>query len=172
MIATQGFTGEDIVLVNTSDPISEHTEWILPEEAETIQQTPENITLRFNEVGVYQVTLRSYQGECYQDHTKPVVVEHARDLPDVGDTENPFIEEFLVYPNPNSGRFTVAVTLAEPATASLRLFDQVSNSPVDDRLLHGSDKYTTQYQVFLTPGIYILLLETPEVRDIRRIVIE
>ena len=172
VISTQGFVGEDIVLVNTSDPISSQSEWILPEEAQIIQQDPENITLRFAKVGVYEVTLRSHQGECYQDFSKPIIVEHASELPGVGDTENPFIEEFIVYPNPNSGQFTVAVTLVEQATVSLRLFSQVNNIAIDDRLLYGSDHYNTSYQVSLPSGVYVLLLETPEMRDIRKIVIQ
>ncbi|WP_298778371.1 T9SS type A sorting domain-containing protein [uncultured Polaribacter sp.] len=172
LITTQAFAEEDILLINTSNPISTNVQWILPNEAQIIEENNETITLRFDIPGAYEITLRSFQGNCFQDYTKPVIVEEARDLPDIGDADTPFIIDFVTYPNPTTGEFEVNITLLEEASISLRLFSLVSNVPLDDRYAHSASEYNLKYNVSLSTGIYFLLLETAKGNEIRKIIIE
>lgn len=172
LITTQAFAEENIILVNTSNPLSENVQWFIPNEAEIIQQNNETITLQFDIPGAYEITLRSFQGNCFQDYTKPIIVGEVRDLPDIGDADAPFIVDFVTYPNPATGVFEVDITLQEEATVSLRLFSLVSNAPIDDRQAHNASEYNLDYNVNLTTGIYFLLLETAKGSEIRKIIIE
>nr|WP_299172738.1 hypothetical protein [uncultured Allomuricauda sp.] len=171
LITTQAFAQEELVLVNTSSPLGISEDWIFPEGVQVIEQDRGLSIVRFDEPGVYDVTLRSYQNDCYQDFTKSILVSEARQLPDVGDAVSPFIQEFKVSPNPSNGTFTTMVSMQETATISLRLFGLTTNVAHDDRLLNGSASYQVPYSVNLPSGVYLLLLETPKENQIRKIVI-
>ena len=172
LISTQAFAEEDIILINTSNPISTNVQWILPNEAQIIEEINETITLRFDIPRAYEITLRSFQGNCFQDYTKPVIVGEARDLPDIGDADAPFLVDFVSYPNPTTGVFHVDIALQKEATVSLRLFGLMSNVPLDDRQVHNASEYKLDYNINLAPGIYFLLLETVKGSEIRKIIIE
>lgn len=172
LVSSQAFAGEEILMVNTSNPLSSAISWILPEGATLVSQSESAVTLQFDESGSYEVTLRSQEGACYQDYTKNIIVQQARSLTDIGDAEDPFISEYTSFPNPSRGSFTVSVSLTEIATISLRLFNLVSNHAVDDKIQSGQSEYEINYDTQLPAGIYYLLLETPKGSEIRKIVLE
>ena len=99
-------------------------------------------------------------------------MQEARELPDIGDADAPFIMEFTMYPNPTTGEFEVDITLQEPATVSLRLFSLTSSVALDDRQGHNTSTYKFDYQLSLPSGNYFLLLETAKGSEIRKIIIE
>lgn len=171
LITSQAFAQEEVVLVNTSYPLGIAEDWIFPEGARVIEESGSLAILRFDEPGAYKVTLRNYKDGCYEDFTKSIVVDQARQLPDVGDAITPFIKEYKIYPNPSSGTFTVMLSLQETATVSLRLYGFTSNLAYDDRQLQGSADYEIPYTVDLPSGTYFLLLETAKENQIRKIVV-
>ncbi|MHA7830023.1 MAG: T9SS type A sorting domain-containing protein [Flagellimonas sp.] len=171
LITSQAFAGEEVVLVNTSNPIGTNEEWIFPNGAEVVEQEEGMAILRFDAPGNYEVILRNYQGDCYQDVAKTIIVAEARELPDAGETISPFIKEFKVYPNPSSGTFTVAVSLQEASAVSLRIFGLTTNYVHDEQQLTGSAIYEVPYTIDLASGMYLILLETAKGSEIRKIVI-
>ena len=172
LVTSQAFAGEQIIIINTSDPIPEDGDWFLPQQAKIVETTEDTIVLIFDNPGVYEITLRSYQGNCYLDYTKSIVVQEARILPEIDDTDAPMITEYTLYPNPSSGVFNVDITLAQEAMASLRLYGIADGILHDDRELQGSNQYEEKYNLNLPAGTYILLLETYNAYQIRRIIIE
>nr|WP_292963858.1 MULTISPECIES: T9SS type A sorting domain-containing protein [unclassified Allomuricauda] len=171
LISSQAFAGEEVVLVNTSSPIGTNEEWVFPQKAKVVEQTEGMAIVRFDEPGAYEVILRNYHGDCYQDVTKTIIVAEAMELPDVGDAIAPFIKEFKIFPNPSSGSFTVMVSLQEEATASLRIFGLTTNHVYDEQQLTGSAIYEVPYTMDLASGVYLVLLETSKGSEIRKIVI-
>lgn len=171
LLASQAFVGDEVILVNVSEPLSEVVEWSVPEGAEIISQGYGAIVLKFDQKGKYEVSLRSFEGECYQDYSKPIIVEEATDLLDIGDAEEPFIKEFIVYPNPSDGNFTVKVALSEPSDVSLKLMSMLSAQIASEKRLSNSDRYEETYQLTVSSGTYILLLETPKGNKIRKVII-
>ncbi|WP_136467464.1 T9SS type A sorting domain-containing protein [Flagellimonas onchidii] len=171
LITSQAFAGEEIVLVNTSNPLGTTEEWIFPEQAHVVEKSTGLVVLRFDEPGAYEVALRNYQRACYEDFTKNIIVEQARQLPDVGDAPAPFIKEYIVSPNPSTGSFTVKLSLREEAKVSLRLYGFTSNVPYDDRQFQNDQEYEIPYVIDLPAGIYFLLLETPKESQIRKIIV-
>lgn len=171
LIASHAFANTDIVLINTSNPLSKEVKWILPKEAKIINESNETITIRFENPGVYDVILRSFQGDCSQDYSKSLIVGEARDLPDIGDAITPFISEFIIIPNPSQGVFEVAIKLQDTAAVSLRLFSLLSSIPIDDRQANNEKNYKFGYNVNLASGIYFILLETAKGSEIRKIII-
>jgi len=174
LVTSQAFAQEQIVIVNTSNPIPEDSDWFLPLDAEVMEVTDDLIVIQFEQSGTYQVTLRTYQGDCFEDYTKTIIVEEARALPSMSleDSGSQLIEEFILYPNPNSGQFTAKVALGSEAPISLKVFGAVNGIMYDDRELEGYSEYEEAYQMNLATGTYILLLQTPNGSQIRRIIIE
>ncbi len=171
LITSQAFAGEEVVLVNTSNPIGTNEEWVFPNGAEVVEQEKGMAILQFDVPGAYEVILRNYQDDCYQDVAKTIIVAEARELPDVGDAISPFIKDFKVYPNPSSGSFSVMVSLQEVSVVSLRLFGLTTNHIHDEKQLSGSLIYEVPYTVDLASGVYLLLLETAKGSEVRKIVI-
>ncbi|CAM1362359.1 putative Contig_15, whole genome shotgun sequence [Tenacibaculum sediminilitoris] len=172
ILTSQAFVGEDIVLINVSNPISEKVEWNIPSNVTIVQKTDEGLVLRFPAPGNYDISLISNEGNCKKVATKTVNVLKARDLTDIGETKNPFVKEFVVYSNPNKGKFTVDVELEKESEISLRLFSLGANSIVADKLLKGKKEYEVLYDMNVSAGIYVLLLETPKAKRIQKVIIE
>ncbi|MGG8495164.1 hypothetical protein ACQY1Q_02000 [Tenacibaculum sp. TC6] len=172
IVTSQAFVGEDIVIINVSNPISEKVEWEIPTNVTIVQKTNEGIVLRFPAPGNYDISLISFEGNCKKIATKKVNVLKARDLTDVGDSKNPFIKEFTVFSNPNKGKFKVNIELEKQAEISLRLFNLSANTIIEDKKMEGEKEYEITYDLGAPAGIYVLLLETPKARRIRKIVIE
>jgi uncharacterized protein (DUF2141 family) len=171
LMSSQAFVGEEVVLVNTSDPIGTQESWVFPMEATVLEESKGTATVRFDVPGAYELILRNFQGECYQDIVKTIIVAEATELSDVGDAINPFIKEFVVSPNPSSGSFTVQISLQEASEASLRVFGLTSNHVHREETLTGSADYEVPFTIDLASGVYMVLLETPKASQIRKIVI-
>jgi len=172
ILTSQAFVGEDIAIINVSDPISSTVEWEIPSNVTVIQKENEGLVVRFPAPGNYNIGLVSIEGNCIKKDIKTVNVLKERVLPDVGDTEGPFVKKFEVYANPNKGQFKAEIELEKEAQVSLRLFGLGANTINDDKVLKGNKEYLVDYDMKAPAGIYILLLETAKTKRIRKVVIE
>ncbi|MEW7279186.1 T9SS type A sorting domain-containing protein [Aquimarina sp. 2201CG1-2-11] len=174
LLFSQAFTGNEVTMVNVSLPDGDKVVWTLPddESIEVVSQDAERLVVVFKNKGSYDFYLRTYQGDCYADYKKTVLVEEASNLPNVGDASNPFIEEFLVYPNPTDGNFTVKVVLAEAASIAMRVFNLTHNKVAYEYQEDGQKEYEIPVNMTVSSGAYVLVLETPKGDEIRKIIIE
>ncbi|MDC1162101.1 SprB repeat-containing protein, partial [Tenacibaculum sp.] len=172
ILTSQAFVGEDIAIINVSNPISKNIEWKIPLNVEVVQKTNEGLVLRFPAPGNYEVSLVSTEGACKKIATKVVNVLKENELSDNGDSKKPFIKEFKVYSNPNKGKFKVNIELEKESEISLRLFSLGANSVVKERKMKGLKKYEVGYEMNASAGVYVLLLETSKARRIRKVIIE
>lgn len=171
IVSTQAFAGEELALVNISEPMGDKVEWFLPEEAVVIAKTDENVILLFDEPGSYDILLRSNQGTCFLDYMKTIIIGEAENIPDIGDAETPFIQEFKIYPNPSSGQFYVDILLSEASPISLKIFSMASQGLVNERKEKAAVNFNLEYGTTLASGTYVLLLETAKGSEIRKIII-
>ncbi|PSL30716.1 T9SS type A sorting domain-containing protein [Chitinophaga ginsengisoli] len=173
VVSTQVFRNEEVSLINISTPVPERTVWEIPtnKNITVLQNTPLLVGLRFADTGVYHITLHSYIGSCEQVFTKEIAVLEQQSMPAPGGAQQPFITSFEVSPNPNNGQFTVRVTLDKAAEIRLRLFNIISNQLVNDRKESAAAQFNINYQLNITAGTYVLLLETPLGNVIRKIII-
>lgn len=172
ILTSQAFVGEDIAIINVSNPISSNVNWSIPSNVTIKQKTEEGLVLRFPVPGNYDISLIGTEGDCKKTVTKVVSVLKARNLSDIGDSKNQLIKEFKVYSNPNKGNFKVDVVLEKESEISLRMFSLTANKVLGDRSLKGMKSYTVNYDMNLSVGIYVLLLETPTSKRIRKVIIE
>ncbi len=173
LLTTQAYTNQEIILVNVSHPIGDKIEWTVPKEIKIIEQTNKKLTLRFPTVGTYNINLRSYQGDCYQDYNKSIMVAEGKETAVTDDNQKKFIEEFIVYPNPNTGKFNVKLSLGEIANVSLKIINLITSTVLDTREEKDLKEYLLEYQVNNLPsGLYLLTIETPMGNAIRKLIIE
>lgn len=173
VMSTQVFRNEEVSLINISTPMPERTVWEIPanKNITVLQNTPLLAGLRFADTGVYRITLHSYIGNCEKVFTKDVVVLESQSIPVPGGAKDPFITSFEVSPNPTPGQFTVRVTLDKASEIRLRMFNIISNQLVNDRKESAAEQFNIGYQLNITAGTYVLLLETPLGNAIRKIII-
>jgi large repetitive protein len=68
-----------------------------------------------------------------------------------------------LYPNPNSGVFTLDMVFNSITRARLRLINVLTNLVVDDRTVQGAFSYNVPYNITSMPaGTYLLNVETPK----------
>lgn len=172
IIASQTFAGEDIVLVNVSNPLGKNTEWQFPPNVKIVQKTPEGVVVRFAAPGNYKFSLNVVEGNCSKKVTKTINVQKARELSDVGEIKGKLISDFKVFPNPSRGEFKASIKLTKKAEISLRLYSLGANTMQKDKMFKGNNEYNVIYDKGIPSGVYIMLLETPRGSRIRKVIVK
>ncbi|WP_103072143.1 T9SS type A sorting domain-containing protein [Aquimarina sediminis] len=174
--STYVYTGDTFVIVDNSDPFPDYLEWVFPEEAIVSYQDGNYAELSFDTPGEYEITLQTYLGLCKATTTKKVIIID-KALEEEDDDENEegihsYID-YLIYPNPTKGKFTVDVSLPKSQDVHLRIHNIVNNQLIDSRSGSDKDTYSFEYDMSsLTSGVYFLLLETASARQVKKLIIE
>ncbi|WP_438711689.1 T9SS type A sorting domain-containing protein [Aquimarina muelleri] len=172
LITTQTYTDEEVILVNVSEPMGEKIEWTIPDGVEVISESKEKLILKFDQEGPYDINLRSYQKDCYQDFAKTILVQPAIKSPEIFTSQGEFIEEFIVYPNPNNGVFKTKISLAEDSNITVKIINLMSGATMSERSEKNNRDFLLDYSIALPAGVYLLLLETPKGTATRKLVFE
>ncbi|GAA4111720.1 hypothetical protein GCM10022393_09580 [Aquimarina addita] len=172
LLTTQAYTNEEVILVNVSAPMGERVVWTIPEGATLVSESDEQLILMFEKEGPYDVLLTSLQGDCYEEYVKTILVQPAIETAAINISSSNFIEEFIVYPNPASASFKAKVTLAEDANVTLKIVNLVTGVTMNEQTGDGNREYLMEYTMQLPTGIYLMMLETIQGTDTRKLVIE
>ncbi len=171
LIATQAYVDQEVTLINISDPIGEKVEWSIPDEANIVAETQDELTLIFDKEGTYDINLRSHIGDCFEDYTKTIIVQPAIDTYKPSDTDS-FVKEFILFPNPNTGTFKSKIALEKPSEISVKVIHLSSGAVLDEKIGQMNIEFLFDYSVSLSSGVYLVLLETPQGTSRRKLVIE
>ncbi|SHJ48249.1 Por secretion system C-terminal sorting domain-containing protein [Aquimarina spongiae] len=172
-ITTQAYTNEDVILINVSNPIGETVDWNVPEGVEIISQSNEELVVRFEQEGAYDINMRSYQGDCFLDFEKTILVQPAIDAPQVTNTNlRGFIEEFILYPNPSAGDFNAKISLKETSNIKIKIIDLVSGATMNERSESNNQEFLLDYSLSMSTGVYLMLLETPYGSETRKLIVQ
>ncbi|MEO0526812.1 MAG: T9SS type A sorting domain-containing protein, partial [Bacteroidota bacterium] len=174
-VSSQVFVGEALIAVDISFPLPDTLEWIIPDEATVLNQDSDELELVFSEPGEYEVGIRTTKGDCIAMQQKKVLVLAEDGTVADGNTENgsKLIEEFIVYPNPTTGRFTADVNLTERGNISIKVFNLTSNALRASEKARGETTYSIPFDLSGLPsGVYAVLLETPYGDTVRKIIIQ
>jgi len=173
-MSSQVFTGDILVAVDISFPLPEIIEWQVPEGATVVKQDSDEVELIFDQAGEYEITIVTKRGDCIAQKTKKVLVV-AKDG-SVGEDDandpNKLVEDFIVYPNPTTGRFTADVSLTETGNISIKVFNFSNNAMMASERGRGETSYSIPFDISGMPsGVYAVLLETPYGTSLRKIVV-
>ncbi len=175
-VSSQVFTGDDVILIDLSYPLPDRIEWILPKEANIEKQDQDEVILTFDKPGEYEVGLLTRLGDCQEVQMKKVLVIDQESTRETGVPEENTIkkiEDFLPYPNPSRGRFTVDITLGDIGAVDIKVFSLTSNRMMVQQQHEGKSEYSIPFDLSgLSAGVYAIVLETSYGRALRKIVIE
>ncbi|OXG00770.1 putative secreted protein (Por secretion system target) [Flavobacterium araucananum] len=171
LLSSQAYLDEEVILINTSSPFGESTNWVIPKGVKVVEQKEKYITLKFDATGVYSIGLQQTQGECYATYSKNITVEQRSTLPSAGGTTSQFIVDFIVTPNPSNGNFKAHITLENDSDVNLRLFSTTGQNTMIQKKESGKKKYEIDFETSLESGMYVLVLETGQQTLVKKIII-
>ncbi|GAA4275915.1 T9SS type A sorting domain-containing protein [Aquimarina mytili] len=175
-VSSQVFTGDDVILIDLSYPLPDSIEWILPKEANIEKQDQDEVILTFDKAGEYEVGLLTKLGDCEEIQMKTVlVIDQQTSVGPESQEEDSAkkIEDFLPYPNPSRGKFTVDITLGDIGKVDIKVFSLISNRMMAQQQQDRQSEYSIPFDLSgLSTGVYAIVLETPYGRALRKIVVE
>ncbi|MFB9056644.1 T9SS type A sorting domain-containing protein [Mariniflexile ostreae] len=171
LMSSQAYVNQEVMLFNVSGNLNNDSEWLIPNDVIIVNKTETSITLKFTEVNTYDIGLLSIFGDCYQEYYKAIIIEESSNLPDPGDSNPPFVEMFKITPNPNTGVFEVNIVLAESSPMSLRIFNLAGKLIMKQPENERAKEYNIPFKLQVSMGIYVVVLETSEGTQIKRLVI-
>ena len=169
LLSSQAYLDEEVILVNTSDPFGESTQWNIPNVVKIVEEKEKYIILKFDEIGTYAIGLQQTQGECFAAYNKNITVEKRSTLPNPGSAPK-FIIDFIVTPNPSNGNFKAIINLENNSAVNLRLFSTTGEFTTQKKD-SGRKNYEVDFNTSLQSGMYILVLETEQQTMVKKIII-
>ncbi|QWX83314.1 T9SS type A sorting domain-containing protein [Cellulophaga sp. HaHaR_3_176] len=173
--SSQVYVNENLILVDISYPLPDSMEWIIPENATVINSSTDEAEIRFDTPGEYEVGIITQRGPCTDIQTKKVIVVANDPTVTQQDTENgkKLVEDFLIYPNPTTGKFNAKVTLTEKGNISIKIFSLNNNSLIASENQRGEALYDIPFDISNMPaGVYAVLLETPYGNTLRKVIVK
>lgn len=171
LLSSQAYLDEEVILVNTSEPFGENTQWIIPNGAVIVDQKEKFITLKFNAIGTYNIGLKQTQGDCYAVYSKNIKVEQRTALPNVDAKNSKFITDFILTPNPSDGNFKAIINMEESGPVNLRLFSYNGQYSLIQKKESGKKNYSIDFNAKLAAGVYVIVLETAQQTLVKKIII-
>ncbi len=175
LLSSDVFVNETFVLANVSFPKPERVDWDLPEGAEIIDINDTYAEIRFDTPGEYDAQMNVFLDGCEASFSETIVVRERSSFDEGGGLN--FLKKFTVYPIPNNRIFTIEIDFKQVTPISFNIYGIENNTPI------LGAPYTDQGASFyaipmnlqgqnLSPGVYFIILETPEKRYVHKIVIE
>lgn len=122
LASTHNFKSDTIVLVDISIPKPDSVKWILPLNANQIGGNMYSPVIVLNDTGSFIITMKGYFGHCEINTSKTIQFSEADSLFANHYNANG-IKTFSLYPNPNSGQFTVRVEFYKKQNFSIQVWD-------------------------------------------------
>ena len=146
--------GDTIIALELTQPVPDSVTWEFDgNQIDLTGRTGNQHLFAFNELGEYDLTMTSYLDGCTADITKTIYVyADSMDLPFV----NPLVPTILgalLFPNPTTGDFSIEVRLSGELDMVIDIYSDQSVL-IDRSSFTGSNIYTSEYNLTLTPGIY------------------
>lgn len=122
LASTQNYRSDTIVLVDISIPKADSVQWLLPSQASIIGGNMFNPVVVMNDTGTFVITMKAFYGNCIINTTKSIHFSPQDSLHANYNNANG-IKTVSLYPNPNTGQFTVFVEFYKKQNASVQAWD-------------------------------------------------
>ncbi len=122
LASTKNQMGDTIVLVDISIPKPDSVQWVFPSNITKIGGSMFNPIVVSNDTGNFTITMKGFYGNCIINTTKLVRFAPYDSLKANYNNANG-VKTFSLYPNPNTGQFTVYIEFYRTQNASIQVWD-------------------------------------------------
>ena len=158
IMASQGFVGDTIVVVNLSTG-SNQFGWVLPGSVRVLSQTTAQVRFVSTQSGTLSVGLRGSNGSCEAELYKTITIRPASGRRAVQVEPTP--TALLVFPNPTAGTFRVQLSFGKVTDARLLIVNAQTGQPVHTQSLAGESAYDLPISLpDVVAGLYIVQVAT------------
>lgn len=150
--------GVDVSLINADD-----IQWVLPSGALLVGEGFNQVRIQFMEMGTFSLQMKATKGSCESTIEKQIqITDDAFLVLKDNARQGKIFVKFMVYPNPNSGEFSVEYELSQALDTRINVYDQLGNShfnkSVSAHLAHKEELDLTN----LNAGVYIVMVNTSQ----------
>lgn len=155
IVSTQNFKGDTVVFVDLTIPKADSVKWILPSVASIIGGDMFNPVVVFSDTGSFPVTLQAFYGTCMTSTTKTIKIMPWDSAYATLSNSNG-IKTLNLFPNPNTGQFTVQIEFYKKQNVSIQIWDSQPQKHFQQNFIE-SDVITLPVNVSTLPnGTYVL----------------
>ena len=164
LMTVQAFIGDTITALDISSPTPDEIKWELPTEALTIDNRASKLAFAILSEGEYPVKMTVRKGDCNNMKIRTIKIFDKKDI-DKTDSllhyqDSNIVQEMIVYPNPNFGKFTVQVKLAKTSDLTLAILRASTNAQIYGDEKKGVKEHT--FEINLTnfqQDVYLIVVK-------------
>jgi hypothetical protein len=158
LMSSEATVGDTVVAIDISWPLPEGINWEIPKEAHVLRQGEFYNDISFSSAGSYTVVLNASLGECRDRFEKTItIIESQGRTNGRTDGKETGVKALMLYPNPNSGYFTVSVELYKSSPVQLSVISLQNGLKVAEYQNEGFEKYEVSFDLpNLSKGVYIV----------------
>jgi hypothetical protein len=120
--STQNFKGDTVVFIDITVPKADSVNWVLPSVASVIGGDMFNPVVVFADTGSFPVTMNAFYSGCVTSATKIIKIM-PWDSAYATLTNSNGIKLLNLYPNPNTGQFTIQLEFYKKQNCSVQVWD-------------------------------------------------
>lgn len=170
--SSEGVAGDTVVLINISFPLPDSAYWTFPEGAQVIESPDFVQYLVFPKPGTYTLTLSATKSACRDQISDIITIFEADESGKTpGGRQAGLVSDFVIHPNPSSGKFTIGVQLREATGVAVDVFANTGGAPWASYQGSGSQSYEISAAMSAPSGVYYVVLRAGNEKQVRRIVI-
>ena len=174
LLPTEIAAGDTVVLTEVSWPAPDQTTWLYDQNVTTHESDGEKEYVIFSAPGEYSVTLVVMVGACMDRVEKKIIVSERSAAVSTSNGRLGYVpkNEYLIYPNPSHGTFTLKVNTSRSQRVRVSVYDPLfkyryhQQTFADTRSLEEAMDLT-----HLKHGVYTLMIETADEIKLLRFVI-
>lgn len=164
LMTVQAFVGDTITVLDISRPAPDQIAWELPDQAQTIIDQTTKLSFSVISKGDYTIKMLAKKGDCSNVKIRTIRIFDKEDIAETDSLlhyrEINIIQEMIVYPNPNFGKFTVTVKLARVTDVVLTMAESRTNTPVLRQEKKGAKEYVFEInQQNFQQQVYIITVQ-------------
>lgn len=127
LVSTNNYFSDTIILINTSIPVPDEVEWIIPIELNVIESNFDYALLEIPDTGIFSIELVGNYGTCSSSYLKSVSAsEFADTIATLSDPSG--IKSISVFPNPTANDFALNVEFYKAQSFSIILSDPIGET--------------------------------------------
>lgn len=163
LMPVQAFVGDTVYALNISSPTPDEVKWEFPPQAYGIEKNLQRGAFVLTNSGKYTIKMLARKGECENEKQRDIELFFRKDIDQTEDQlgykNQQSIEEVIVYPNPNYGKFRLDIKLKKSSDVEVLITRFTTASLVYQTSGKAQQQYTFEVQLpNVVQDIYIITI--------------